>query len=100
MGSRALGAWFRDDERHLRIGSSSVPPYYSTISRVTLRFFRAATAFRIVRIDWTFWPCLPITRPRSSFATRSSKIVTVLPAVSGDLDRFGLGDQSLHDRLK
>jgi len=73
---------------------------YSMISRVTLRSFRAATARRIVRIDWTVRPFLSITRPRSSFATRSSKMVVVSARGFGDVDRFGLGDQSFSDRAK
>src|SRR3984957_1892314 len=52
------------------------------ISSTTLRLVRDATALRIVRIDFAVRPCLPITRPRSSFATRNSRIEAVSPWVS------------------
>src|SRR5262249_13549070 len=58
--------------------------YYlsSIISRTTLRLVREATALRIVRIDLAVRPCLPITRPKSSLATRSSSTEAVSPWVS------------------
>src|SRR5208282_3403939 len=63
---------------------------HSTISRVTLRFFRAATALRIVRIDFAVWPCLPITLPKSSFAARNSSSVAASPRVSVTSTASGL----------
>jgi hypothetical protein len=55
---------------------------HSTISRLTLQLFRAATALMIVRIDFAVRPCLPITLPKSSFATRNSSSVAASPRVS------------------
>ena len=52
---------------------------HSLISRLTLQLFRAATALRIVRIDFAVRPCLPITLPTSSFATRNSSSVATSP---------------------
>jgi hypothetical protein len=64
--------------------------FHSTISRVTLMFFRAATALRIVRIDFAVRPCLPITLPKSSFATRNSSSVAASPRVSVTSTASGL----------
>src|SRR5437764_369596 len=64
--------------------------FSSMISRTTLRLVREATAFRIVRIDLAVRPCFPITRPRSSLATRSSSTDAVSPCVSFTSTASGL----------
>src|SRR5581483_203410 len=48
----------------------------------TLRLMREAAAFTTVRIDFAVRPCLPMIRPRSSDATRSSITDAVSPWVS------------------
>jgi hypothetical protein len=54
----------------------------SIISSTTLRSVRVATALRRVRIAFAVCPCLPIMRPRSSGATRSSSTDAVSPWIS------------------
>jgi hypothetical protein len=51
---------------------------------------RQAAALRTMRSDLAVRPCLPITRPRSSFATRSSSIEAVSPRVSLTSTALGL----------
>src|SRR5205807_4821957 len=64
--------------------------FSSIISRTTLRLVREATALRMVRIDLAVRPCLPMTRPRSSLATRSSSTEAVSPCVSFTSTASGL----------
>src|SRR6266540_3685402 len=67
---------------------------YSRISN-THRFPNLVpAAFRIVRIDRAVRPCLPITLPRSSWATRSSMIVVFSPSVSRTDTSSGLSTRA------
>ena len=64
------------------------------ISRTIFRLVRAPTALSRMRIDLTVRPCLPITRPKSSFATRNwstdavSLLVSLTSTASGLLTNY------------
>ena len=86
----------------MKLGHFAAPQVFgdhSTISRVTLSFFRPATAFTIVRIDFAVRPCLPITRPEISLRNpqlehRGSLALSLL-----DLHRVRIVYQLLCDEL-
>src|ERR1043166_1921517 len=69
--------------------------FSSIISRTTLRFVLEAAALRIVRIDLAVLPCLPMIRPKSSFATLNSTTEAASPSVSLTSTASGLFTKDL-----
>src|SRR5579862_818095 len=79
-----------DEANHPQMVHWRIDYLSSMISSTTLRLVRDATALRMVRIDFAVRPCLPITRPRSSLATRNSSTDAVSPWVSLTSTAVGL----------
>ena len=102
--SEPTGSGVRHARRTVGVHGGSAPRvgdrYFSSmISRTTLRLAREAAALRIVRIDFAVRPCLPMMRPRSSFATFSSNTDAVSPCDFLHLDGVGVIHQGAGQEL-